>query len=144
MNVNYDELIMLAGGAFVMVFGIGKLNERKKILAQGVKVEGIVFDIEKNWDMDAGDTSTTTQYYPVIRYVTVEKEWVTKKYEVTGGLNLYKVGDRVPVVYDPSDIEHFIIDDGKTKWLGPVFIGVGIALIVGVIIYFFVNQYPGL
>lgn len=144
MNVNYDELIMLAGGAFVMVFGIGKLNERKKILAKGVKVEGVVFDIEKNWDMDAGDTSSTTQYYPVIRYVTAEKEWVTKKYEVTGGLNLYTVGDKVNVVYDPDEIEHFIIDDGKTKWLGPVFITVGIALILGVIIYFFINQYPKL
>jgi len=144
MNVNYDELIMLAGGAFVMVFGIGKLNERKKILAKGVKVEGVVFDIEKNWDMDAGDTSSTTQYYPVIRYVTAEKEWVTKKYEVTGGLNLYKVGDKVTVVYDPDEIEHFIIDDGKTKWLGPVFITVGIALILGAIIYFFVKQYPAL
>jgi len=144
MNVNYDELIMLAGGAFVMVFGIGKLNERKKILAKGVKVEGVVFDIEKNWDMDAGDTSSTTQYYPVIRYVTAEKEWVTNKYEVTGGLNLYTVGDKVNVVYDPDEIEHFIIDDGKTKWLGPVFITVGIALILGVIIYFFINQYPKL
>jgi len=144
MNVNYDELIMLAGGAFVMVFGIGKLNERKKILAKGVKVEGVVFDIEKNWDMDAGDTSSTTQYYPIVRYVTTEKEWVTKKYEVTGGLNLYKVGDKVTVVYDPGEIEHFIIDDGKTKWLGPVFIAVGIALILGAIIYFFVMQYPGL
>ncbi|WP_295791467.1 DUF3592 domain-containing protein [Mucilaginibacter sp.] len=144
MNVNYDELIMLAGGAFVMVFGIGKLNERKKILAKGVKVEGVVFDIEKNWDMDAGDTSTSTQYYPVIRYVTAEKEWVTKKYEVTGGLNLYKVGDKVTVVYDPDEIEHFIIDDGKTKWLGPLFIVVGIALILGTCIYFFINQYPKL
>jgi hypothetical protein len=144
MNVNYDELIMLAGGAFVMVFGIGKLYERKKILAKGVKVEGVVFDIEKNWDMDAGDASSTTQYYPIVRYVTAEKEWITKKYEITGGLNLYKIGDKVTVVYDPDEIEHFIIDDGKTKWLGPVFITVGIALILGVIIYFFVNQYAAL
>jgi len=144
MNVNYDELIMLTGGAFVMVFGIGKLNKHKKILAKGVKVEGVVFDIEKNWDMDAGDTSSTTQYYPVIRYVTTEKEWVTKKYEVTGGLNLYKVSDKVTVVYDPDEIEHFIIDDRETKWLGPIFIAVGIVLIVGVIIYFLMNQYPSL
>ncbi|MEO6980167.1 MAG: DUF3592 domain-containing protein [Mucilaginibacter sp.] len=142
MNVNYDELIMLAGGAFVMVFGIGKLNERKQLLAKGVKVKGVVFDIEKNWDMDNG--STTTQYYPIVRYVTTEMEWITKKYQVTSGLSVYKIGDEVTVVYDPSDIEHFIIDDGKTKWLGPVFVAVGIALILGVIIYFFVNQYPGL
>lgn len=143
MNVNYDELILLAGGAFVTVFGIGKQNERKKLLAIGTKAEGVVFDIEKNLDWESS-TSGGVEYWPIIRYVTAEKEWVTKKYEVTGALNAYKIGDKVTVVYDPGDIEHFIIDDGKTKWLGPIFIAVGIVLIVGVIIYFFMNQYPSL
>ncbi|MDB4918953.1 DUF3592 domain-containing protein [Mucilaginibacter sp.] len=142
MNVNYDELILLAGGAFLTVFGIGKLNEREKLIKSGVKVEGVVFDIETSWGTGSGARST--MYYPIIRFVTADKEWITEKYDIGSSPAAYKVGDKVNVIYDKADYKHFMIDDMKSALLGPIFIGIGATLIIGVIIYFFINQYHSL
>jgi hypothetical protein len=149
MNVNYDELILLVGGAFLLVLGIGKRNEREKLLKTGFKVEGVVFDIEKSWSVidgvvDDGVSGRNFNYYPIIRYVTLEKEWVTKKYEIGTNPSTYNIGDKVTVIYDAMDIEHFIIDNYQTKLAGLIFIVVGVTLIMGVIMYFFINQYSSL
>ena len=142
MNVNYDELILLAGGAFLTVFGIGKLNERGKLIKSGVKVEGVVFDIETSWG--TGSDSRSTTYYPIIRFVTTDKEWITEKYDIGSNPSVYSVGDKVTVIYDITDYKHFLIDNTQTKLLGPALIAVGTLLILGVIMYFFINQYPSL
>jgi len=149
MNVNYDELIMLTGGAFLAVWGFAKMNERSNLLAKGVKVEGIVFDMEDGWDAttvfnDSDNIrASRTLYYPVIRFVTAEKEWVTKKYKMGSNPAAYDVGDKVKVVYDPADIEHFIIDDWGSVLTWPIVAAVGVLLILGVVIYFFTMQFQG-
>ncbi|MCR8560498.1 DUF3592 domain-containing protein [Mucilaginibacter sp. BJC16-A38] len=149
MNVNYDELIIVAGGAFLAVFGFGKWNEYKKILVTGKRVEGVVFDMENTSDMtsisfDNDSSGRNGLHYPIIRYVTLEKEWVTKKYSIGSNPSPYNIGDTVNIVYDTNDIEHFIIDDNQSRFIWPIVMIVGVALIVGVSIYFFINQYPSL
>ncbi|WP_419698852.1 DUF3592 domain-containing protein [Mucilaginibacter sp. NFX135] len=141
MNVSIDELLLLASGAFLVVLGIGKLNERRKLLKTGAKVDGVVFSVEEEWGVG---TRRSRLYYPVIRYVTIEKEWVTKRYEVGTYPPAYNEGDHVTVIYDLADIEHYIIDNITTKLLGPVFIILGILLMLGVGAYYILNQYqPG-
>ena len=143
MNVNYDELIMLTGGAFLTVWGFAKMNERSKLLANGIKAEGVVFDIEKSFDF-TDSSSSGRLHYPIIRFVTVDKEWVTRKYEIGSYPSAFDVGDKVTVVYDTADCNHFIIDNWQSKLTWLVVATVGVLLIFGVIIYFFVNQYPSL
>lgn len=137
MNVNYDELIMLAGGVFLAVFGYGKQAERKKLLSTGIRIEGTVIEIKRSSGSD--DVGT-----PVIKFETLNKEWITKEYGISSSTVRYKIGDSVDVIYDAADAKHFIIDNKPTQWLGPVFISVGLALIVGAFVYFFIRQYPSL
>lgn len=142
MNTTIDELLLLAGGTFLVVLGIGKLNERRKLLKTGAKVEGVVFSLEKV--RGSGKGYYTYDYFPVIRYVTLEKEWVTKRYDIGTNSSAYNEGDRVIVIYDKADIEHYIIDNITTKLLGPVCIIIGILLMLGVGVYYILNQYqPG-
>lgn len=141
MNVTIDELLLLAGGSFLVVLGIGKLNERRKLLKTGAKVDGVVFSVEEEWGVG---TRRSRLYYPVIRYVTAENEWVTKRYEIGTNPSAYNEGDRVKVIYDKADIEHFIIDNITTKLLGLVRIIIGVLLMIGVGVYYILNQYqPG-
>lgn len=141
MNVTIDELLLLAGGTFLVVLGIGKLNERRKLLKNGAKVEGIVFSLEEEWGVGK---ERSKLYYPVIRFVTIEKEWVTKRYGIGTNPAAYNEGDRVIVIYDKVDNEHFIIDNITTKLLGPVCIIIGVLLMIGVVVYYILNQYqPG-
>jgi hypothetical protein len=76
MNITIDEWIILAVGLFAIVWGIGKVNERRKLLKTGIKVVGVVFKLEKR--LGSGKDRIPL-YYPVIRYVTLNKEWITKE-----------------------------------------------------------------
>ena len=84
--------------------------------------------------------SQNASYYPVIRYMTQDKEWITEKYDIGGGLlNKYNEGDKVTVIYDPKDNTKFVLNDTTTKLTGPVFIIIGIALVIGPLICYFFN-----
>jgi hypothetical protein len=139
MNVNYDELILLAIGAFLTILGFGKSAERKKLLTTGIKVSGTVIGLESEID---GDNMVSLQ--PVIKYETLDRKWITQTYAIGSNPSPYRIGDSLDVIYDEADNNHFIIDNNQTKLLGPFLIGVGVLLIIGVIIYFFINQYPAL
>ena len=139
MNVSYDELILLAGGVFLVVWGNWKQTERKKLQTTGIKADGTVIEIKTN--SRSGNISIGM---PVVKFETLDNEWITKEYGVGSSTLRYKIGDSVDIIYDASDANHFIIDNKQTRLLGPVVMGVGIALIISAIIYFFINQYPSL
>jgi len=138
VNATIDELLLLAGGAFLVVSGIGKLNERRKLLKTGAKVEGVVFSLEEEWGIGE---KRSKLYYPVIRFVTIEKEWVTKRHGIGTYPAAYTEGDKVIVIYDKFDNEHFILDNTLTKLLGPLCIVIGVLLMLGVGVYYILNQY---
>ena len=135
MNVTVDELILLAGGAFLTIWGIGRINERRKLLKNGVKVEGIVFELDRSMD-----NKGSVMYYPIIRFVTLEKEWVTKRLEIGTRPSAYREGEKVKVIYDPEDIEHFILDNLSEKLIGLILVLVGILLVAGAFIYYIMHQ----
>jgi hypothetical protein len=139
VNVTIDEIILLAGGAFLTVWGIGKIRERSKLVKTGVKVDGIVFQIEKRQGIGSGNN---TRYHPVIRYVTLEdKEWITEEYGIGTNPSMYKEGETVRIIYDSADNRHFIIDGLANKLTGPALLLIGVALIIAVVIYYILNQY---
>jgi hypothetical protein len=80
-------------------------------------------------------------YYPVIRYVTLEKEWVTKKYDIGSSPPAFKEGETVKVIYSPDNHQQFTIDNWHSNLLAPVFIDVGMALMIGVVVYYILYQY---
>lgn len=138
MDATIDELILLAGGTFLIVWGIGKINERRKLLKSGIKVEGVVFKLEER--LSSGKDRMLL-YYPVIRYVTLDKNWITEEYDMGSNPAAYKEGDVVKIIYDPADYKHFIIDNFFSKALGLVLVVVGAAILIGVLIYYILNQY---
>lgn len=126
------------GLVFTLV-GYFKGKEIKKIKESGIKAEGVVFSLEfENSSFNNGSDYDTSRspgmYYPVIRYVTAEKEWVTEKYNIGSYPSKYQEGDKVPVIYDPENIKEFIIDNNSVNiiqhafWFGIGLIAVGAVL----------------
>ncbi len=109
VNSSTDIVIGISIGIMVAIVIFYKIKERQKIRARGIKVEGVVFEI-----IDDGIDFSDRMYYPVVRYLTIEKEWITQRYDVGSVPSRYKEGDVVSVIYDPKDISKFIID-GKVK-----------------------------
>jgi hypothetical protein len=138
MNVTIDEWIIFTVGVFAIVWGIGKMSERRKLLKTGIRVEGVVFKLEERF---SNNKDRMPIYYPVIRYLTLNKEWITKEYESGTNPSAYKEGDIVNVIYDPDDNNHFIIDGFLNRIFGFVLIIIGILTIAGVFVYYILKQY---
>jgi len=102
------------------------------------------FSVEKKYinvrisDMGSdGLNNSPFLYYPVIRYTTLEKEWITEQYNIgTSYLMAYKEGDKVKVVYDPNKTTTFIIDDGSTLLIGPILIVIGVIVMIAAFVYY--------
>jgi len=131
-QIIYCLLFLLIGLVFTII-GFSKRSQRINLIKNGVKAEGVVYSVEKDFSGTLGNQSVT--YYPVIRYLTQEKDWVTEKYDVgLGSIGSYNEGDKVTVIYDPNCNTQFIIDDKSTKYIGPIFIVLGAGLIVASIV----------
>jgi hypothetical protein len=132
----YHELIVLFVGIILVVIGFNQKNKISKILNVGISVEGVVMRTERD------PSPRSSMYYPVVRFVTADKEWITKQYDVGGQLNAYKEGDKLTVVYDPKDPENFIIDNTRSKILGPLFIAIGVVAVLLALLMALLLLYP--
>jgi hypothetical protein len=139
MNVTIDEMILITGGVLLTVSGIGKISERNKLVKTGIKVDGIVFKLEKRRGSGSG---ANTLYHPVIRYVTLEdKEWITEEYGIGTDPPMYKEGETIKIIYDRAYNRHFIIDGRLNKIIGPTLLIAGVLLMLAVAVYYMLNQY---
>jgi hypothetical protein len=138
-EANYKEILAGLVGVIILVVANALLSKRKKLIVKGIRVEGVVYALER----ERNSSDNVQEYYsPIIRFVTVEKEWVTEKYTFAVSSNSsvigssYKEGDKVIVIYDPNYITNFIIDDFNAKIIGPFFIVLGALMVIGAIIHF--------
>jgi len=120
----YDYLFMLCIGVAFIYAGIFQQRKRGRLLGIGIKVDGVVFELVKG-----SSTKNSTFYYPVIRFLTMEKEWVTQKYDIGGSSNVYHEGDKLKVIYDPENPLNFTVDDTRAKIAGPLFKVIGIVIL---------------
>ena len=125
-------LVVLVGILFVGIGIIVWLNENAKVKKCTVETVGTIVEIKeeisKNRDDDYNDKYKYT-YYPVIRYRAGERT-ITKqsssgsssnsKISIGGAITLssthskYRVNDSIDILYNPDNVEEFIIKGDKT------------------------------
>ena len=123
-------ILALGVGIFLMVSGS---NKAKKCTVEAV---GTVIDVieerQENTETDVSGAdiydSYTYVYYPVIEY-TVGDNTVSGKYSNGTSKRKYNTGDKVDILYNPENIEEFIIKGDKSNIIGIVFVVVGIIVV---------------
>lgn len=112
---------MLVGGGFFV-------KSRAEFLEAGLRSSGVIVDFQRVTSTSSnGGTSTT--YYPIVRYQpTGSATQITFKHNAGSSHTSYRRGDRVTVVYAPTDPNDAMIDDGWMNWLAP-----GIILLIGLV-----------
>ncbi|MCW3116904.1 MAG: hypothetical protein JWM28_986 [Chitinophagaceae bacterium] len=95
-------LIPLFIGLGLLFAGLKFITKRKKLLTNGIEVEGVIFGFESS----SGSTSGVA--YPVIRFVTKEGLWITESANIGLPQFLLKQGQQVKVVYNPAKPKEFI------------------------------------
>jgi hypothetical protein len=139
-NHQKGELITSLLGTLFFIAGILAIKKQTILMRNGIKARGTVIRVEKRlYDLKG----LNFNYYPVIKYATLDKKWMIEEYDIAGSFKLYNEGDEVVVYYDKTKNDKFIIDNWWTRWNGPIFTVIGFGLLVfAVIVYFNPNIIP--
>ncbi|GAA6151032.1 hypothetical protein NBRC116587_04510 [Pseudoteredinibacter isoporae] len=126
--------VIFAMMGFLMLFGAGLwAHSVYKFKASAVLVEGEVIDLLSR----SGSDSTT--YAPKYRFMVNEQQVYTVVSRSSSNPPAYDIGEKVPVLYDPTDPMDARIDGFLGLWFGPTLVaGMGtvfslVALIPGIL-----------
>ena len=117
---------------FLLLFGLAFLLlsliyffKVKKISRNGVKTEGVVFDVEFRRGYKTP--------YPVIRFLTTEKVWITQTPGFWTNARTPIKGDKVNVIYNPEDPTDFVVETKSNGSVAFIFIGLALILLWGIL-----------
>jgi hypothetical protein len=114
-------IIPIIVGIVFILAGSGLLDKRKRIIQNGIGVEGVIFGYE---------TDSSGYRCPIIRFVTKEGLWITKKSDY-GFSFLRKKNKKVSVVYNPANPEEFIYNTSfDVSKLSYLFLIIGILILL--------------
>lgn len=125
--------IIIFGLIFVIVGIFIFIKEKEQTKRCTEEIVGIVTEIKDDTSIDE-DGNLTHTYYPIIQY-TAGDRIITKQSSSGSSSSIYHFNDKVDILYNPNNVEEFIIKGDKTSnILGIVFIVLGsIVCILGVI-----------
>jgi uncharacterized membrane protein YfcA len=121
-----ESVFLIIFGVILFYIGLRFWLKTKHILINGLEAEGVVFDL-----VDSVNIKSRTRY-PIIRFLTLEKEWVTEKYSIGIFSQFLKVGQKVTVIYSRENPKEFVVKSRSTTALPIVAIALAVvALAVG-------------
>lgn len=115
-----DFLIITVAGGALIVAGAYLWYRRSHLIANGKKAKAVIFkNIRKQSNI----------HYPVVRFLTAEKEWITQ--QLNFGYNPpLDEGTKVTVLYDPDDPTHVeIAKPFQLEILPRLIVAVGVILL---------------
>lgn len=95
-------------GLILIFLAIRMLNDFKLISKEGVEVEGIIFGFEQS------SSTGTSVSYPIVRFLTLEKEWITQITTIGITFGFYKKGEKIKIIYQKKNPKKFYIKNKKT------------------------------
>lgn len=105
--------------AFIFIFKL------KKMTKNGIRTEGIIFDIEVR--------KHSRNPYPVIRFQTIGNVVITKVPDFYSLPGYPKKGDKVKVIYNPDDPNDFIVESNPGRIIIFILFGLSFIIIWGVL-----------
>ena len=127
LGVIIGGILFVAIGIFLIIHGKAQAERCTE------ETVGTVIEIKEDTTIDdEGDISYT--YYPVIEY-KVGENTVSKQSSTGSGTSKYSVNDKVDILYNPNNIEEYIIKGDKSSNLfGIVFIVLGaVVFVLGIV-----------
>lgn len=139
----WNSLSWHARGMILAAYGVTLLGvmlipalRARALLKSGARAQGTVVDMKEHHTSGDATTTSSTAYYPVVRFTTADGR--TVEFTSAVGYSSYdEIPGRVSVRYRPDDPEKAEIDRANT-WILPAGFGLvgGLGLLVaGVIVY---------
>ncbi|MCS3557630.1 MULTISPECIES: DUF3592 domain-containing protein [unclassified Sphingobacterium] len=104
INVDFTTIVFVLFISTVIVYVlVSRTQQKRRLEKNGLRTEGIIVDLDfDHW-------SRISVYYPVVRYQTLDKENVRRKYSVGNYPASYEIGEKVIVIYNKDDTDDFIL-----------------------------------
>ena len=99
-----EYIVILFLGIVMVVIALHLYHKRNRIKKNGLKTEGVVYELFNN------PSSSINTRNPVIRFLTMDQQWITEASDIGMFPGFYKKGQKVSVVYDRENPKQFIID----------------------------------
>ena len=133
-----SSLIIVLGSLVLLLIGVKLWQQANILVTSGKTAKGIIF--KNNFK---GTTSSRGLYFPVVRFLTEDKEWITQELSI-GQNPPMEEGRKVTVIYDPEDPTNVDIKSTfKQEVLPRIFVSVGIlGIIVGLLLYLELIEFP--
>lgn len=120
-------VIPLIIGLTCMFAGFKFREKNKRLISNGIEVEGIIFSQEESSDGDIENRSA----YPIIRFVTKEGLWITEKTDLAIPVSILNKDKSVKVFYNPDNPKDFVYKTSlPLSWVEYLFIVVGILMLL--------------
>ena len=102
------SIILVVISLVIVLVVVKLLSDIRKISNHGIEVKGIIFNSEQ---LVRPDNNIS---YPVVRFLTMENNWITKSSKIGVIPGLYKIGKEVTVIYQNGNPHNFFIKDKLT------------------------------
>ena len=116
--------VILFGIIFIVVGIFLLINGKQKAKRCTEEIIGTIVEIKEETSTDTNGVIEYT-YYPIIEYQVGEKT-ITKQSSTGSNTSKYNLNDKIDLLYNPNNIEEFIIKgDKSSNYIGIVFIVLG-------------------
>jgi Co/Zn/Cd efflux system component len=111
MSITIILILSITGAALIFFLAWYAIKERKRIKETGVSVEGLVLNVENEYN---AETSRATHILH-IQYTTAEGEVIKGTYRDIFYPSTYKESDTLTIVYDVKNANKFILANMRKK-----------------------------
>jgi len=133
--MEYSGLLLSALGAGLAWGGYLKKAKYRKLQKSGIKIQGIVESLHH--ELGTGGPGL---YYPMISY-SVGDKLITKRYFLGSNPSMYRTGESVPIIYNPDDVNEYVVDNKKNSIVMDYMIWIGGILILAGLAYWLFGEY---
>lgn len=108
------SILLISIGITFIILGIMIFIDKLKLLRTGVRAEGEVVDFEKKIEASISEEKEIlyiTVYKPIIRFKAENGIITTITYDNVNSNKIYKIGDKVTLIYKAEELENVEIND---------------------------------
>lgn len=126
------DIIFTMMGTFAVVLGLSLLGtsvvlglRKRSKIKRSAKTTGVVVDMETSLGMRDDSGPRSTLYKPTVRFQTADGRVIEHTPRLSNNVSNYRIGENVPVFYDPQRPEEAIAGTPFRLWYGLFVMGLG-------------------
>nr|WP_276900028.1 DUF3592 domain-containing protein [Pedobacter kyonggii] len=123
---NFEMICAIGISTIIMCVGLLRINERWKLNKNGIRTDGHIIHIERVI------IKNKVSFVPTISYINSDSKQIEVKHSDSMPFKVYKVNEKIPIIYDVNDPENLVIVSKTTAFLDFI---IAIAGFVGLLFF---------